>query len=113
MIDRVERRLAQVFRWPADACRRASGVVAASAVQRDEPLRRGEEDHRVVAPPAVRILMRERLAVPQPAASFSASAIFGIRVEHPLAAEELHGVEEMPGRTDRRVDLQAVLHARC
>src|SRR6266550_8320710 len=27
-----------------------------------------------------------------------------------MSAEYLHGVEEVPGRSDRRVDLQAVLH---
>ena len=36
------------------------------AVHPDEPLRRGEEDHRVVAAPAVRVLVLEVLAVPQP-----------------------------------------------
>ena len=36
-----------------------------------------------------------------------------VGVEHALAAEQLDRVEEMPRRADRRVDLQAVLHARC
>ena len=43
--------------------------------------------------------------------SFSACFDVRVRVEHPLAAEQLHGVEEVAGRADRRVDLEAVLHA--
>ena len=103
VVDRVERRLAQ---------RRLPAVDApASPIEVDEPLRRREEDHRVVAAPAVRILVRERLAVPQPAALLQRLVHLRVGVEHALAAEQLHGVEEMPGRSDRRVDLEAVLHA--
>ena len=79
------------------------------AVQPDEPLRRGEEDHRVVAAPAVRVLVLERLAVPEPAALVQRLLDLRIGVEHALAAEELHGVEEMPAGSDRRVDVEAVL----
>src|SRR5262249_12015867 len=35
----------------------------------------------------------------------------GIRVEDALPAEPLDGLEKMPGRTDRRVDLEPVFHA--
>ena len=43
----------------------------------------------------------------------SSSACFDVRVgvEHALAAEQLDVSEEVPARSDRRVDLQAVLHA--
>ena len=62
VVDGVLRRLAQ---------RRAAGrrrtAIAGVAVHADEPLRRGEEDHRVVAAPAVRVLVRERFPMPQPA----------------------------------------------
>ena len=59
-------------------------------------------------------VVRERFAVPERAAlPCSASSTFGIRVEHTLAAEQLHGVEEVSGRSDRRVDLQAVAACRC
>ena len=80
------------------------------AVERDEPLRRREEDHRVVAAPAVRVLMRERLAMPEASALLQRLVDLRVRVEHALPAEELHRVEKMSGRTDRRVDLEAVLH---
>ena len=102
----VERRLAQRARAP---CRlRPDRRVA---VHPDEPLRRREEDDRVVAAPAVRVLMRERLAVPEPAALLERLLDLRVRVEHALAAEELDGVEEVARRPDRRVDLEAVLHA--
>ena len=81
------------------------------AIERDEPLRRRQEDHRVVAAPAVRIGVRERLAVPQLAALLQRRLDVRVRVEHALAAEQLHRVEEVSGRPDRRVDLQAVPHA--
>ena len=44
--------------------------------------------------------------------SFSASLDLRVRVEHPLPAEQLDVVEEVAARADRRVDLEAVLHAR-
>ena len=81
------------------------------AVHADEPLRRRQEDDRIVAAPAVRVLMRERLAMPQPAALLQRLFDLRVRVEHALPAEQLDGVEEMAGRADRRVDLEAVLHA--
>ena len=59
------------------------------AVHAHEPLRRGEEDHRVVAAPAVRVLVRERLAVPEPAALVQRLLDLRVGVEHALAAEEL------------------------
>src|SRR5262249_57172597 len=36
---------------------------------------------------------------------------FGVGVEHTQPAEELHRVEEMPCRTDRRMDVEPVLDA--
>jgi len=79
-------------------------------IERDEPLRRREEDDRVVAAPAVRILVRERLTVPQPAALLERRLHVRVGVEHALAAKQCHGVEEMASRPDGRVDLQPVLH---
>ena len=80
-------------------------------VQRDEPLRRREKDDRIVTAPAVRILVRERLAMPQPSSFLQRIGDVRVRVEHALAAEQFHRVEEMSRRSDRRVDLQPVLHA--
>src|SRR6185295_19786127 len=74
------------------------------------PLRRGEEDHRVMAAPAVRVLVRERLAMPKPAALLQRLGHLRVGVEDALATEELHGVEEVARRADRRVDLEAVAH---
>ena len=105
MVDGVPRRLAQ---------RPRLAVVAGDdrlAVQAHEPLRRGQEDHRVVAAPAVRVLVRERLPVPEPAALVQRLLDLRVGVEHALAAEQLHRVEEVAAGSDRRVDLEAVLHA--
>ena len=55
--------------------------------------------------------MRERLAVPQFAALLQRCFDVRIGVEHALTAEQLHGVEEMSRRPNRRVDLEAVAHA--
>ena len=108
-------------RWqPLDLCaRRLSSAARAQAgagsrelaVHPDEPLRRGQEDDRVVTPPAVRIRMLERLVVPQPSPRLERLDDDRIGVEHALAVEELDRVEEMSARADRRVDLEAVLHA--
>src|SRR5688572_1705512 len=35
-----------------------------------------------------------------------------VGVEHTLTAEQLHAVEEVPSRSDRRIDLEAVFDAR-
>ena len=90
VVDRVPRRLAQ---RPRLAVRAGDHRLA---VQAHEPLRRGEEDHRVVAAPAVRVLVRERLAVPEPAALLQRLLDVRVGVEHALAAEQLDGVEECP-----------------
>ena len=66
------------------------------AVEPHEPLRGGEKDHRVVAAPAVRVLVRERLAVPQTSTLVQRLLDLRIGVEHPLAAEQLHRVQEVP-----------------
>ena len=86
-------------------------AISRFTVQADEPLRRRQEDDRVVAAPAVRVLVRERLAMPEPAALLERLLDLRVGVEHALAAEELDRVEEVSGRPDRRVDLEAVLHA--
>ena len=78
-------------------------------VHRDEPLRRGEKDDRVVAPPAVRIRVLERLAMPQASALLQRLLDLRVGIEDPLAAEELDGFQEVAARTDRRVDLETVL----
>ena len=66
VIDGVARRVSQ--RAGLAVFARHRGV----AVQPHEPLRRSEEDHRVVAAPAVRILVRERLTMPEPASCLRA-----------------------------------------
>ncbi len=73
--------------------------------------RRREEDHRVVTAPAMRVLMRERFPMPQASALRERLDDLRVGIEHALAAEQLHGFEEVPGRSDRRVDLESVLHA--
>ena len=82
------------------------------AVHRHEPLRRGEEDDRVVAAPAVRVRMLERLAVPEAAAIVQGLLDSRVRVEHALPGEQLHVLEEVPAGPDRGVDVEAVLHPR-
>ena len=56
--------------------------------------------------------MRERLAMPQPAALLQRRFDVRVRVEHPLSGEHVDGVEEVAARADRRVDVEAVAHAR-
>jgi len=82
-----------------------------SRVHGDEPLRRGKEDHRVVAAPAVRVRVGERLAVPESAAGRQRLLDPRVGVEHALAREDLDLVQEVAAGPDRRVDVQAVLHA--
>ena len=64
----------------------------------------------LMAAPAVRILVRERLPVPQAAALLERRLDVGVRVEDPLAAKQFNGLEEVPGRADRGVDIEAVPH---
>jgi len=59
----------------------------------------------------VGIRVLDALAVPEPAARRERLLDLRIGVEHALAAEELHGFEEVASRSDRRVDLETVLHA--
>jgi hypothetical protein len=87
------------------------GPVAKRCVHGDEPLRRGEEDHRIVAPPAVRVRVLERRAMPEARALVQRLFDARVRVEHALAAEEFHVLKEVTARPDRRVDVQPVLHA--
>ena len=56
--------------------------------------------------------MRERLAMPEPAAFVKRLLDVGVRVEDLLAREQLHVLEKLPARSDRRVDVEPVLHAR-
>src|SRR5215470_8893230 len=77
-------------------------------VYADEPLRRGQKDHRVVTTPAVRVLMRKRLAMPEAAALPERRLDVRIRVEHTLSPEELDVLVEVPARPDRGVDFEAV-----
>src|SRR5688500_19760640 len=58
----------------------------------------------------MRVLVRKRLAVPQPAALVQRLLDVRVRLEHLLSAKELDRVEKMPAGTDRRVDVEAVLH---
>ncbi len=81
-------------------------------VQADEPLGGCQEDDRIVAAPAVRVLVRERRAVPQPAPLLERLLDVGVRVEHALAGKQADRVVEMPARPDRRVDVEAVLEPR-
>ena len=81
------------------------------AIQPDEPLRRRQEDHRVVAAPAVRVLVRERLAMPEPAALLQRLLDLRVRVEHALPPNSSTVSRKCPRRSDRRVDLEPVLHA--
>src|SRR5689334_10374398 len=60
--------------------------------------------------PAMRVLMRERFAVPQLAAFLQRLGDVRVGVEHALSAEEFNRVEKMPGGSDRRVDFEPVLH---
>jgi hypothetical protein len=80
------------------------------AVHAHEPLRRGQEDDRVVAAPAVRVLVLELLAVPQPGAPVQLLLDLRVGVEHAHPAKELHGVEEVAAGADGCVDLEPVLH---
>src|SRR6187397_3055175 len=65
-----------------------------------------------MAPPAVRIRMGKWFSVPEVAALLQRLFDSGIGVEDTQAAKQLDGVEEMPGRSDRREDLEPVLHPR-
>jgi hypothetical protein len=55
--------------------------------------------------------MRQRFAVPQSPALLQRSLDIRVGVKHALAAEQSHGIEKVPARTDGRVDLEPVLHA--
>ena len=109
VIHLIERGFAQRFR--------ASGSVPVlfanhgGAVKPDEPLRGRQKDHRIVASPAVRVLVRESLAVPEQAPLVQRVLHLRVGVEHPHSSDNRHRVQEVPGGPDWRVDLEAVLHA--
>ncbi len=81
------------------------------AIHGDEPLRRGQEDHRVVAAPAVRIAVAELRAMPEPGALVQ--RFLDLRVGGPdlQAGEQQHVVGVVAARADRGVDVQAVADA--
>ena len=81
------------------------------AVHGDEPLRRGQEDHRVVAAPAVRIAVAELGAMPE--AGALVQRLLDLRVGGPdlQAGEQQHVVRVVAARADRGVDVQAVADA--
>ena len=92
--DRLERALAQVLR-----------------VHRDEPLRRREEDHRVVAAPAVRIRVIEVFAMPEEAPVLERLFDLRVGVRDLEAGEHLDRLVEAAAWIERRVDLEAVADA--
>ena len=59
----------------------------------------------------MRVLVRERVVVPQASAVVEGLDDGGVRLEHLLAREQAHIVGESAVGSDRRVDLQAVLAA--
>jgi hypothetical protein len=80
------------------------------AVHPHEPLRRRQEDDRIVTTPAVRVLVRHGLAMPQPRTRLERLLHVRVGVEHTLTAEQLDVVQEVAGRTDGRIDVEPVLH---
>src|SRR5437762_12058610 len=78
-------------------------------VQGDEPLRRGKEDDRIMAAPAMRVGVLECLAVPEMSPLFQRLFDDRVCVEHTLTVEQFDGVEEMTAGIDRRIDLEAIL----
>ena len=77
----------------------------------DEPLGGGQEDHRLVAAPAVRVLVVIVLAVPQPPPLGQGRLDLRVRVPDLQAGEQLDGVVVAAGGVERGVDLQPVLDA--
>ena len=62
-----------------------------------------------MAAPAVRVLMRERLTVPQAAARVERLLDVWIRIENALAPEQFDRIEEVASRADRCVISQPYL----
>ena len=60
----------------------------------------------------MRVLMRKISLVPQARALLELLDDVRVRVEHALAAEQLDGIQKMPGGADGRENLEAVLLAR-
>ena len=82
-------------------------------IHRDEPLRRGQEDDRVVAAPAVRIRVVEVLAVPEPPTRGKRRLHVRVGFPHLLAGKQLHRVVIVAAGVERGVDVEPVLHARA
>ena len=83
-----------------------------AAVERDEPLRGGEEDDRAVAAPAVRVGVLDVGPLPQPALLGESRLHARVGLEDAQPAEQLHIVREVAARPDRRVDVETVADAR-
>ena len=79
---------------------RARARAGSARLHRDEPLRRRQEDHRVVAAPAVRIRVVVVLAMPQPAALGERRFDLRVGVEH-LQAARTARPSRGSGRRDR------------
>ena len=104
VVDRVLRRVAERARPAVGARDRRL------AVQPDEPLRGGEEDHGVVAAPAVRVLSaRTSRGATAVRARCSAASTFGLASKTRWPPNSSTGVEEMAARVHRRVDVETVL----
>ena len=74
-------------------------------VDRDEPLLGRAEDHRLLAPPAVRIAVRERLLVEEMAGFSQLLHDHGIGGEDLLAGQPVRGIRrEAPRLVDRAQD---------
>src|SRR5262249_25950439 len=80
-------------------------------VHRDEPLRRGAKNHRVLATPAMRITMVVLLAEEQHATLAHELNNAVVRVKHALTGEVLDFGREASRFVDRTVDLQTVAFA--
>ena len=79
------------------------------AVHPHEPLRGGEENHRIVAAPAVRVGVLVRLVVPEAAAFRQRLHDRGIRFEDLLPRKQPDIVREPAVRSDGRIDVEPVL----
>ncbi len=89
-----------------------AGVTQAGAVHRDEPLHRGAKNHRILAPPAVRVLVGDSGTCEQHPLRVEQLDDVLVGVEHAPAREPLHLIGEASGLVHRRVDRQPVLHPR-
>src|SRR6185369_17587491 len=82
--------------------------VAMRLVHRDEPLRRGTKDHRVLAAPAVRITVLVVFTEQQHTPFAHKLDDLIVRIKHALTSEMLDLRRESSRVVDRTIDLQAV-----